>query len=203
MTALLLPADVYSTHCISSLRVARATIAQGFFLGIELELVPALANITLDARRIPDYQGKVRHVASDHSARSHHCIKANLNATKDSRIGADASAFAHQGSNCWFEDLASRLQVISEHAVGSKESSILNRDPFPQSDSILDHHLVPDDDSRLDVTLFAHIAVPAQTRTLHHVAESPDASAGADRIGLDDRLRMDKDLVAIHFVSSA
>src|SRR5712692_10047958 len=175
----------------------------GVFPRIEIKFVPTLANVSGETRRIPNHQGKVRHATSNHSTCTHHRVTANLNATKDCRIGADAGALVHQRSNWWFEDLASWIQVISEHTIGSKEGSILDRDPFPQSDSIFDHHMVPDDHSRLDVTLFAHIAVPAKMSPLHHVAESPYTSTRADRIGLNDRLRMDKDLIATHLASPA
>jgi len=61
-----------------------------------------------------------------------------------------------------------------------KENAIFQGDPIPYHVSVLDGHIAPNNNAGFNEAMTSHVAVSADGNILHHMRESPNASALAN-----------------------
>src|ERR1035441_4588835 len=123
--------------------------------------------------------------ARDDRTRTYHRPKADFEAWEDRRIGADRCSGSDDGLLVGFEPLpAARKAIVCKGRIRSYEHVILEHDPIPELDSALDGHSIADYYLTLDKNAVADIAVLADTCSLEHMGEGPDARASTDCVAL-------------------
>ena len=134
---------------------------------------------------IPGHHGACRHegVLPDDVAANHGDVR------------AQGSAFSNSGGNEFrWRQRANRTgsQVVGKGRVGTHENVVLEFDPIPDLDAVLDHYAIPHHRSLLDEALTAEIAVPSDNSSTHHMGQGPDPSSGPHRIAFTQGLGMDE-----------
>ena len=131
----------------------------------------------------------------DDRARSYHCISSDSNSGNDGCICPYRGAFPNQGGDQVpgsVFNLCPWSSIVGNNRVGSDKNAILDRNQVPHSNAVLDGHAVADLYLRLDKGMIADITLASNNRAMHHVGESPNAGAPADRVRLNKRMRVDK-----------
>src|SRR5205807_9194970 len=96
-----------------------------------------------------------------------------------------------------------RPEVVGEGGVGADEHVVLDGDPVPHRDGVLEGHVPPEAGSALHVAVIADVAVGSDHRSGKDVGEGPDPSPAADVVRLAQGLGMNVDVGRRHWRSTS
>ena len=151
---------------------------------LEGEFLSTSAHVATAPGRTSDDDDEVRDVAGHHSTGAYEGVFSNTNTANDRCIRSDTGAFCDCRCDDRSDDLATRKPIVGEDCVGTDEHSIAEAHPIPNSDPILNHNLIADNYLILNVTVFADVALAANSRSSHYVRKGPDAGALSDPTGI-------------------
>lgn len=81
-----------------------------------------------------------------------------------------------------------RVPIIGKRHSGANERVVLDRDPLPNTNLILDGNVVPNRCSAFYECVVTDIDIAANLCTLHDMRERPNARSASDLICFNERL---------------
>ena len=93
---------------------------------------------------------------------------------------------------------APRKRIVGEDGMGSKKDVVLNRNPVPDADPVLDRDVIAKDGPGLHEGHLTDIAVFADDSPFHHVGKRPDSRPFADGVRFVDSFGMNVEISHSH-----
>lgn len=150
------------------------------------QVIPQFFAALADPAVLPGWiavdEGMVRHIACDHGTRPYEGIAPDGCSADDGAVSSQTGPFFDQGWPGLIHpaDMSPGIEYIGEDHAGAAEDIIFQRDALVDADVVLHLAAVADGGVRTDDDVLTDIAVFANDRTGHHMAEVPDFRTATD-----------------------